>query len=251
FYIGGHPMTGSERSGLAGADPYLFQNSIFILTPGVRSQGQGLERAREIVTACGARAVLMTPGEHDLVVAAVSHLPYLLAVSLVNTVAGLEEQRGDVWRFAAGGFRDTTRVASGSPQMWRDISLSNRSLLEVLNRFKGDLQRVEEMLAAANESELAGHFLRARENRKKIPTTAKGLLPKLHELVVRAEDRPGVIGEIASTLGRSGVNISDIEILRVREGEGGTIRLGFTSGEALEQAQYLLQSLGYPVRKRE
>lgn len=251
-FIGGHPMTGSERSGLSGADPYLFQNSLFLLTPGPGDQDLALARAKELVAATGARVVIMSPAEHDWTVAAVSHLPYLLAVTLVNTVAALEGERGGLWPFAAGGFRDTTRVASGSPEMWRDIFLSNRTaLLQILNHFKRELGRVEEMLAAAREEDLEREFERARENRKKIPATAKGLLPKLHELVIRAEDRPGVIGEIASALGRSAVNISDIEILRVREGEGGTIRLGFTSAEALEKALGILRGLGYWVRPRE
>ena len=249
--VGGHPMAGSERAGIAAADPFLFENAIYVLTPAPGTPDGVVAGMEELVKATGAQPVLMDPREHDLMVAAVSHLPQLAAVALVRAVSELNREHEGILALAAGGFRDTTRVAGSQPGIWKDICLSNREMiLEALARYRQTLDRLEELVRDGREEELVQELSRAREVRESIPNRAKGLLPKLHEIGVVCEDRPGVIGHISTSLGAAGINISDIEILRQREGEGGTIRLGFTSPGMVDPAIEVLRREGYQAWRR-
>ncbi len=248
-YIGGHPMAGSEQAGITGADPYLFENAVYILTPPDENT-PGLELLTRLVKQLGARSLVMSPGQHDAIVAAVSHLPHVVAAGLVNTVSQVEENYPRTLMLAAGGFRDTTRIASGDPGLWQGICRSNKTyLLEVLTDFQKNIREFTRLLAADDAGGIAEFFTRARETRESISAKRRGFLPGIFDLVVTVPDRPGVIGSLARLLGENGVNIADIEILRVREGDGGTIRLGVQSAEALEKAVSLLEAAGYPVRK--
>lgn len=153
---------------------------------------------------------------------------------------------------AAGGFRDTTRIASGHPVMWRDIYLSNAQvLLDILKAWEQEIRRLADLIRENNGEGVLEALEHARRWRSQIPVHQKGLLPTLHEIVITVPDRPGVIGFVGQVLGREGINISDIEILRVREGEGGSIRLGFINSSLAEQALQVLQQHGVPARRRE
>jgi prephenate dehydrogenase len=237
YFIGGHPMTGSEITGVKGADRYLFENAVYVLTPAENTDSNAVEKLRQMVKAIGANLIELDPDEHDLMVAAVSHLPYLIATTMVNSVGELEEEHKGLLLLAAGGFRDITRVASGHPVMWRDICLSNKqSILLVLDKFRDVLDRTRFLIEACDEASLEEAFKKARELRRNIPSKLRGYLPLAYEIVVTVPDKPGVIANLAGLLGKENININDIEILRVREGEGGTIRLAFGSQEDLEKA---------------
>jgi len=152
---------------------------------------------------------------------------------------------------AAGGFRDTTRIASGHPVMWKDICLSNRnSILAILDKFSEVLDQTRRMIEECDDKGLEEQFARARELRGNIPSKLRGYLPLAHEIVVTVPDRPGVIARLAGYIGDAGININDIEILRVREGEGGTIRLAFGSEEEQARAVKILRQKGISVKKR-
>lgn len=251
-YIGGHPMTGSERAGINAADRYLLENAIYILTPTSRTPEAPLTRLKGILTALGARVICLSPEKHDWVVGVVSHLPHFLAVSLMHVVAKYSLEHQELLMLAAGGFRDTTRIASGHPVMWRDIYLSNSQvLLDILKGWEQEIKRLAELVREHNEEGLLEALEQARKWRSQIPIHQKGLLPPLHEIIITVPDRPGVIGFVGQVLGREGINISDIEILRVREGEGGSIRLGFINSSLAEQALQVLQQHGIPARRRE
>lgn len=251
-YIGGHPMTGSERAGIAAADRYLLENAVYLLTPTARTDQAALHWLERILQALGARVLCLSPEDHDRIVGAVSHLPHLLAVALMQLAAELSGRHPQLLMLAAGGFRDTTRIAGGNPVMWRDIYLSNaETLLEMVELFQRELQRLAELIKAGNERSLEQVLRSARNSRAQIPARQKGLLPNLHEIVITVPDKPGVIGYVGQMLGQEGINISDIEILRVREGEGGTIRLGFTSASAAEQALNVLRQHGVTARWRD
>ncbi|MBF0218986.1 MAG: prephenate dehydrogenase/arogenate dehydrogenase family protein [Gammaproteobacteria bacterium] len=146
-FIPGHPIAGTEKSGMSAALPDLFQQRRVILTPNERSDRQAVGIIRHLWQLCGAEVVEMPVVRHDEVLAATSHLPHMLAYTLVDTLARLDEH-DDIFRFAAGGFRDFTRIASSNPQMWHDICLNNRpALLKILQHFGHELAR----LAAAIE----------------------------------------------------------------------------------------------------
>jgi len=249
FYVGGHPMAGSERAGISVADRYLLENAVYILTPTPATDALALKRLTGLFQAMGSRVITLDPGEHDLVIAGVSHLPHLLAVSLMQTAGDLAREHPLALMLAAGGFRDTTRIASGDPVMWRDIFLHNsQAILVLLESWRRQVDILEGMITQGDHAGLRKYMQQARDLRAQVPVRQKGLLPALHELVITVPDRPGVIGNLATVLGNAGINIIDIEILRVREGEGGSIRLGFTTASAAAKAGDLLKNAGVRVR---
>ncbi len=249
-FIGGHPMAGSEKGGIEGADPYLFENAFYVLTPEQRTAEEQLNKLKLLVEKIGAKPVIMEPKEHDLSVAAVSHLPHLLAATLINSLFDYQDA-DKMALLAAGGFRDTTRIAAGSPDMWRDIFLTNRDfILQAINIFKVRLDEMQMAIDNSEEQNIYNLLERAKKLKINMPLNTKGYLPQLWEIVVTVPDKPGIIGHIANILGDEGININDIEILRVREGEGGTIRLAFTDEINQSNAIKLLLAEGIPTKKR-
>jgi prephenate dehydrogenase len=190
----------------------------------------------------------MDAESHDRAVAAVSHLPQFLAVALVNFAARCGGEANQALKLAAGGFRDMTRIASSPYSMWGDIVETNRPFIrEALEGFAAALGR----LAGRLEPEfLQREFDAAALTRSGIPQDTKGFLRPLSELLVVVEDRPGIIAHIAVPLAEAGINVRDIEVLKVREGEGGTLRLAFDDREISERARLLLASAGFTVRHR-
>ncbi len=250
-FVGGHPMTGSELAGIKGADEYLFENSIYVLTPTENTEKEAVARVKSVVEETGARVIYLTPQEHDLIVAAVSHLPHLLAVALMTQVGDFAADHPVTFLLAAGGFRDVTRIAAGHPRMWRDIYQSNRHyILQASSQFRKILSSLEQLLANGDFEAFVGVMEKARTERQKIPYKLRGFLPAVHEVVVTVPDRPGTIARVAGILGERGINIIDIEILRVREGEGGSIRLAFASEEEAIAAYHALRQAGIVVKRR-
>ncbi len=236
-FVGGHPMAGSEQKGIAAAHQYLFENAYYILTPTANTSQQGLDMVSRMIEATGANRILISPDVHDRIVAAISHLPHIVAVCLVNSVAQMTAPSVDPLSLAAGGFRDTTRIASSDPNLWRDICFGNKEkILSELEIFSKSLQRIQQALINDDQEDFVQCFQKAKLTRDKIPAKQKGLLPEIHGVLVTVPDQPGQIGLLAQILGQTDINILDIEILRVREGIGGTIKLGFISAEIAERA---------------
>ncbi|MDA8333616.1 MAG: prephenate dehydrogenase [Peptococcaceae bacterium] len=248
-FVGGHPMAGSEKGGVAAASPYLFENAYYLLTPTGETDPDALAAAQGLVRAVGARAVVLDPFEHDQLVALISHLPHLVAAALVNT-AGASHRAGRALPLAAGGFRDTTRIASGPPAVWRDIFLSNRqALAAALGMFRDQLDRLERAVLEADAGTVVELLTRARTTRESLPEHGRDYLPVQYEVLVTVPDRPGSIAALTGILSRAGLNITDIEILRVREDSGGTMRLGFESAGAQSAALAVLEQHGMASRK--
>ncbi|HBT20513.1 MAG TPA: prephenate dehydrogenase/arogenate dehydrogenase family protein [Peptococcaceae bacterium] len=250
YFVGGHPMSGSEKGGIESADRYLFENAVYVITPTENSSRQAVEKVALLAGLIGSRPVFLSPEEHDAVVAAVSHVPHIAAAGLVLTLGELEKRHPCAPVLAAGGFRDTTRIAASDPELWEQICFSNRiKVIEVLENYIDTLSRIKIYLEENNRNKFKKALAQAKEQRLRIPSKMKGILPSLFEIVVVVPDRPGVIGFLGTLLGSKGINIIDIEILRVREGEGGTIRLGFQSEEAMEKAVEALKAENILVRK--
>jgi prephenate dehydrogenase len=246
FYVGGHPMAGAETRGIDGADPHLFENAVYVLTPVMETDQQALSSLSELLQTIGAKVLYMSPVEHDAIVAAVSHLPHVTAAALVNAVARREEEVPGTFQLAAGGFRDATRIAESAPDMWQDIFLDNKeALLPMIRAYRQALAELEQAVAGDDRERLYRLLQEAQEKRRQIPLKQKGLLPGIHEIIVTVPDRPGEIGKLAALLGIHGINIMDIEILRIREGDGGTIRVGFGTGEEASEALRVFQNNDY------
>ncbi|MCL0080783.1 prephenate dehydrogenase [Peptococcaceae bacterium] len=244
-FVGGHPMAGSEVTGMRGADPYLFENAYYLLTPTAKTNQPGLKKIRQLLEAIGARVVEIAPAQHDRTVAVVSHLPHLVAAALVNTMAAMPDCQ-QMMPLAAGGFRDTTRIAAGSPVIWRDIFRSNRQpVLDTITRFRAVLDEYQNLITGDDGAGLLDKLEQAQQTRLALPTRSKGYLPVLFEVLLTVPDQPGIIAHFATLLGENKVNITDLEILRVREGQGGTIRLAFATADEQKQAVQLLVKAGY------
>jgi len=165
-FIGSHPMAGSERSGYGVARADLFEGARVILTPSERSDAAALERVGAFWQAVGARVVQLDPVGHDRAVAAVSHLPHLVADALVDAVVRMEPGFLDL---AARGFKDTTRIAAGSPTVWREIFLDNRQALgEALAAFRKSLDHLEGIVAAGDGEALEQELERIKQVRERL-----------------------------------------------------------------------------------
>jgi prephenate dehydrogenase len=164
-FVPGHPIAGAEKSGVAAAQVDLYRDKRVVLTPLPENAPADVARVQAAWEACGARVSQLTPEAHDKIFAAVSHLPHLLAFALVHELAG-RDNADQLFDFAAGGFRDFTRIASSHPEMWRDICVANRgALLSELDAYMAELMRVRVLLAGANAEGLSTLFATARDRR--------------------------------------------------------------------------------------
>jgi prephenate dehydrogenase len=166
-FVPGHPVAGTERSGPSAAFAELYRDRRVVLTPVAETQKSATSVVREAWEACGARVSELSPEVHDRVLATVSHLPHLLAFALVDQVAQSSEA-AELFSYAAGGFRDFTRIASSHPEMWRDICLANRvALLEELKRYGAHLEGLRRALEAGDGAAIETVFERARDARNR------------------------------------------------------------------------------------
>ncbi|MDP2982125.1 MAG: prephenate dehydrogenase [Candidatus Latescibacter sp.] len=247
-FIGGHPMAGSEKRGVGAADPFLLQNAIYVLCPTDNVPGEVIDRFSALVESLGAHVAIMDADTHDHIAAAVSHLPQMIALTLVKMVGRLDTENAPYLRLAAGGFRDMTRIASSPFSVWDDIcSTNDDAIREAIDRFIGQLLKVRDRIGTPA---LGEDFEIANITRATIPKDTKGFLKTLSEILVVVEDKPGVIAKIATQLAISDININDIEVLKVREGEGGTLRLAFEREQEAVEAIDLLEQIGYRARLR-
>ncbi len=165
-YIGGHPIAGSDRSGIDSANAELFNKAKCIITPTENSDLAALEKIQKLWKAFGSEIVTLSPEEHDRIYAAVSHLPHLIAYAMVNTVADMDRS---YLAFSGKGFMDATRIASSSEELWKDICLLNRdNLVEVLAVFQKNLDKLDQYLKAGNSDALKAEFRKARALRETI-----------------------------------------------------------------------------------
>ncbi len=246
-FVGGHPMAGSDRAGVLHADAALLENAVWALTPTDHTDPGALARVRELVEALGARPIVVAPAQHDRLVATVSHVPYLTAVALTSLVDRGEERELKML-LAAGGFRDLTRVASGSPLMSRDMVVGNREAVRAaLRALVAELEALE--AAMDDDDALLLRAEEAKRSRDGLPIVRRSLLPARFELVAAVADRPGEFARITRALGRAQVNIKDLEVLGIREA-GGAVRIAVESEEALARARDALAAEGYEVRVR-
>ncbi|MCU7865459.1 MAG: prephenate dehydrogenase/arogenate dehydrogenase family protein [Candidatus Thiodiazotropha sp. (ex Lucinoma borealis)] len=165
FFVPGHPIAGTERSGVEAAFAELYRNRRVILTPLPETNADALNRVDKMWRQCGAEVTHMSVDHHDEVLAATSHLPHMLAFTLVDSLARMKEN-DEIFRFAAGGFRDFTRIASSNPVMWRDICVANqKSLNGMLTRFANELHELAALLQSGDEEGLLEVFERAKQAR--------------------------------------------------------------------------------------
>lgn len=242
YFVGGHPMAGSEKTGVEAMDPFLFENAVYVVTKSKKSNNSAVDKIKEMASVLDSNVIEMNVSAHDMSVATISHLPHIMAAAIVNAAGRIDKKSPNVLSLAASGFRDTTRIAAGSPEIWRDISISNsEKIVEVIEIFEEELKKFKESIMNRDENEIYYLFEEAKKIKDSMPKKKKGILLPMTEMVVFVPDEPGIIGKIAQIFGNEGVNIKDIEVLHVRENEGGSIRIGVDSSVKQEKLKKILK----------
>ena len=245
-FVGGHPMTGSELSGLDGADAFLFENAHYVLCPNGSDDLDQFEMLTSLIEGTGARVLSMDASEHDRIVASVSHLPQLVATALVNVIARQQNTNPLTLQLAAGGFRDMTRIASSPFKMWASVLERNRSNVDqALSEMIADLDFIRYQIREEEDLQsLCQLFEEAFAVREEIPRDFKGFLRPLCDVFVYAKDEPGVLSHITGTLFQQHISIKDIELLKIREGTGGAFRISLEDESTADAAVNALNSHG-------
>jgi prephenate dehydrogenase len=224
-FVAGHPMAGSEQEGPDGADPELFVGATWVLTPTDETDPSAFTALQSVIASLGADVVALSPDRHDELVAVISHVPHLTSATLMSLAGESPVDHAALMRLAAGGFRDMTRIAAGSPAIWPDICRDNAgAIVPVLDRLIVQLTEVRRIVADGDRSALSSLLERARSARQNLPP--RGVRPvAVAELRVVVPDRPGVLAEVTTLAGELGVNIYDLEIAHSAEGPRGVLVL--------------------------
>ncbi|HHT98148.1 MAG TPA: prephenate dehydrogenase [Clostridiales bacterium] len=250
-YVGGHPMTGSEKTGYSNSYALLLENAYYIITYTDNTPDQMVRTLAQLVEAMGSIAILLTPYEHDEITAAISHLPHIIASQLVNLVRNSDDEDSHMKQLAAGGFRDITRIASSSPSIWQNICLTNsNSIKKLLDDFINSLINVSIALKDLNEEYLYEMFDEASEYRNSIPKKSIGMIKKLYEIYIDITDETGAIAIVATLLAANNISIKNIGIVHNREFFEGVLRIDFYDSNSVDKAYELLRDNNYKVYER-
>ncbi|HON56561.1 MAG TPA: prephenate dehydrogenase/arogenate dehydrogenase family protein, partial [bacterium] len=188
---------------------------------------------------------------HDLIVGYISHLPHITAAALVNTAALQKKNCVEPLSFAGGGFRDTTRIAASNAELWADILVNNKKVInQAIADMIENLKQFQNALDKNNKDKLIDIFQSAKTNREAIPQHLKDLISITYELIVNVPDKPGILGKLTTLLGDNNINIKHIEVLFVRDDERGAIKLGFKDAETATKGYKLLLANNYIVSKK-
>lgn len=252
YFIGGHPMTGSERFGYPNSKATLLENAYYILTPSKTVSQNKITSYQTLVASIGAIPLVLTCEEHDYVTAAISHLPHVIAASLVNLVKASDSKEGIMKMIAAGGFKDITRIASSSPVMWQQICLSNTdNIVALLQNYIDSLKDMLENIRDKNQDTIYNFFNSARSYRESFIDASSGPLKTEYVITVDIEDKPGSIAAIASLLAMHSVSIKNIGINHNRELAEGALRIEFYDKEATCQAIEIMKKHGYSIHTKD
>lgn len=250
-FIGGHPMAGSERVGYVNSRAVLLQNAYYILTPAPGIPAGKVEAYRKLVERLGALPLVISPEQHDYVTAAISHLPHVIASSLVNLVHDSDSSEGIMKMVAAGGFKDITRIASSSPAMWQQICLTNTdNIVALLSHYIESLGAIRKKLEERDGDALYEFFDSARLYRDSFINASSGPIKRDFSMSIDIKDEPGALASIAAILALNHISIKNIGIVHNRESEGGILRIEFYEERSIEKAKEILKNKGYTVYER-
>lgn len=248
WFVGGHPMAGSERSGVTASKADLFDGVYWLLTPASDTDPEAYRHVHALVSAVGARVISVDARAHDESVAIVSHVPHVAAAALVDLAAVHAGEGGELMRLAAGGFKDTTRIAAGSPDLWTGICLDNADALAAgLSELREVLREFEVRVRARDAAAITAWLSGAAEVRRSLPAQWVPATAALTELVVPMGDSPGVVAEITGAVSRAGCNIEGIDIDHETEDRALLVLVLTDEGDLTRLADDL-DALGYEPR---
>ncbi len=245
-FIGGHPMTGSERYGYLNSNASLLENAYYILTPSPAVDTKSVKALSSLIQAIGAIPYILDAATHDQTTAAVSHLPHLAASALVNLVKEGDDERETFKTLAAGGFKDITRIASASSALWQQITLENReNILLFLERYIQQLNFLKKDLENTDTDRMYTFFETARCYRDSFADARSGPLMKQYLLHLDIPDKTGAIAAIAGLLASNSISIKNMGITHNREYQEGSLRMELYTQTDYEKALSVLSDSGY------
>ena len=250
-FIGGHPMTGSEKTGILSANETLLENAYYIITPTAVTPQADIDAFRDLVRSLGSIPLILDYKTHDFSTAAISHLPHMIAYSLVNLVCRSDDAKETMKTIAAGGCKDITRIASSSPVMWENICTSNREpILDLMNRYIDILKELQNYIAQGDEQALLSFFQNAKDYRDSTTLPSVRSETTCYEFFADLADETGGIAAIAKLLADNAISIKNIGIVNNREYEEGILHLEFPDQTMLNEAREILSVSGYTVHLR-
>lgn len=247
-FIGGHPMAGSEKTGIRNSKRHLIENAYYIVTPAKHVPREKTEAYIQLITSLKALPLELDYQEHDYVTGAISHLPHIIASTLVNLVHAKDTPAETMRTVAAGGFKDITRIASSSPEMWEQICTTNAgNIISILDDYIESLRQVRGKLGSRDHQALNRLFADSRDYRNTFSDLSSGPLKKVHRLYCDLVDETGGIAIIATILASSNISLKNIGIVHNREFEEAVLRVEFYEEESLLKAAKLLRKYRYTV----
>lgn len=249
-FIGGHPMAGSEKTGYSAASDVLLENAYYAITPTVKTSDASLQFYIKLVELTGAIPIVTEPDKHDYAVAGISHVPHLIASSLVNLVHDNDTDDELMRMLAAGGFKDITRIASSSADMWSQICVTNQTqITNLLDCYIDALIKVKDYVISGDRHAISDMFVRSKEYRDSINVGTKGPILARSVLYCSIEDKEGAISAITLLLSENNISIRNIEIIHNREYQDGVLMIDFYDDKALTSANDILTGNGYTIHK--
>ncbi len=245
-FIGGHPMTGSERFGYVNSKSSLLENAYYILTPTSSAKESDVTLLHDLVTSIKALPFVLPFERHDHMTAGISHLPHIIASSLVNLVKDSDSEDHLMKTFAAGGFKDITRIASANATMWQQICISNSThLQDMLSRYIASLQKILKDLEENHSLNIYNMFETSREYRDSFESNQSGAITRNHSITIEIPDKPGSLAEITALFAEFDISIKNLNIIHNRESEFGALFVEFYTDMELLKAVELLQKNNY------
>ena len=249
-FVGGHPMAGSEKTGYESSTDHLLENAYYIITPTPHTPASYTDRMVDVAKAIGALPLVLDYHRHDFIVAAISHLPHLIASSLVNLVHDCDSEDQMMKRLAAGGFKDITRIASSSPVMWEQICMTNtENILVLLKRYITSLESICDALENHNGDAIYKMFEESGKYRSTFPNRGQGPIERDYSFCVDVLDEPGSISVLSAILAAKGISVKNIGINHSREEGEGALRISFYKEDKKNEAAELLRSHNYVLTK--
>ena len=251
YFIGGHPMAGSEKSGYANSKAMILENAYFVLTPSKEVSQEKIDKYEQLVSTIHALPIILDYKEHDYITGTISHLPHIIAATLVNYVKDSDTKSELMKRLAAGGFKDITRIASSSPIMWQNICLKNKdNIVDILDKYIDSLEDFKEAIEREDDLDLYNRFESSRNYRNSMPSSSAGPIKKAFAVYCDIIDEAGGIAAIATILASNNISIKNIGIVHNREFEEGVLRIEFYDEDSSKRAVGLLQKFRYIVYER-
>lgn len=242
-FVGGHPMAGSHKSGVTAAKAQLFENAFYIFTPGSNKAMEHINTLKELLSGTKARFIELTAEDHDEMTGILSHLPHVIASSLVDQAKDAQENYPLLSRLAAGGFRDITRIASSDPTMWASISLLNKDVLtRLLKQWIVKMNHITELIQEENFEKIYAFFQDAKVFRDELPAHSTGVIHAFYDLFIDIPDYPGIISEITGYLAEERISITNIRILETRDDVYGVLRISFQNEKDRSLAKECLEN---------